>query len=89
MLSTPFSQYTNVTHIPLNRYCNAKRVGVYYYSPPPPSRRTRISRPYCNRGFYGGYSHLASVDIVFKLGWRYLLRNTDNTKDRIGAIRDS
>ena len=54
-----------------------------------PSKHTYISRPDCNWEFYGGYSHLALADIVFKLDWKYLFRNTDNAKDRIETIRDS
>ena len=54
-----------------------------------PSKHTYISRPDCNWEFYGGYSHLVLADIVFKLDWKYLFRNTDNAKDRIETIRDS
>ena len=54
-----------------------------------PSQHVHISRPNLNWEFYGQYSHLALADIVFKLDWRYLFRNTDREKDMVEAIRDS
>jgi hypothetical protein len=54
-----------------------------------PTQHIHISRPNFNWEFYGQYSHLALADIVFKLDWRYLFRNTDGEKDKIEGISDS